>query len=110
MTTEKYTISKNIRNDTEITTSIALPDNKLIVFTTMKRYYGLATTVRLCRLVGSCGYKILQYSSDDYNTTLLKEEGKALKSKLIAMHLKGLDQLEKVKAEIEEFYSKKAAL
>jgi hypothetical protein len=53
---------------------------------------------------------MLQYSSDDYGTTLVLEQGKALKSKLIAMHLKGLDQLEKVKAEIEEFYSKKAAL
>jgi hypothetical protein len=105
-TETKYTISKNIRNDTEINTSIALPDNKLIVFTTMKRYNGLATTVRLCTLVSYGTGRMVQYSSDDYSTTLVLEQGKALKSKLIAMHLKGLDQLEKVKKEIEEFYSK----
>jgi len=100
--TTNYIISKNLRNNTEINTSVSLEDNKFILFTTTKRYNCLATTVSLCKYDKG----MICYSSDDYSKTLVKEQGKALKSKLIKMHLQGLEKLEEIKKEIQEYYDK----
>ena len=85
-------------------TGLDLPDNRFLKITTMKRASGnLATTASVGKSNGdSFSFVVFQ----DFNKTLASEKVRVTEKAVKTQHDKVLENLDALKAEIAEFYSK----
>jgi len=85
-------------------TGLDLPDNRFLKITTMKRASGnLATTACVGKSSGdSFSFVVFQ----DFNKTLANEKVRVTEKAVKTQHDKVLENLDALKAEIAEFYSK----
>ena len=86
---------------------VELPDNRFLKITTMKRSSGnLATTATVGKSSGnSFSFVVFQ----DFNKTLANEKIRVTEKAVKNQHDKVLENLDDLKAEIAEYYSKETA-
>lgn len=88
-------------------TGMDLPDNRFLKITTMKRSSGnLATTATVGKSSGnSFSFVVFQ----DFTKTLVNEKVRVTEKAVKNQHDKVLENLDALKAEIAEYYSKETA-
>ena len=88
-------------------TGMDLPDNRFLKITTMKRSSGnLVTTATVGKSSGN-SFSFVMF--EDFNKTLLHEKVRVTEKAVKNQHDKALENLDALKAEIAEYYSKETA-
>lgn len=101
------TARKNMHGEWQCESEVALPDNRIMRINTSKRSSGqLATTATVGRMDGAF-FTFMMFQ--DFNRTLRSAKVRCTQRVVEEMHDDVLNDIDTVKAAVEEFYAKKKA-
>ena len=101
------TARKNMHNEWEVVDEIDLPDDRVLRIYTSRRSSGfLSTTATVGRLEGGF-FSFMMFQ--DYSKTVSSEKVRCTQKTVEAHHAAAMVGIEKIKADVAAFYTKKPA-